>query len=80
MPTPSKILNWGSPYDLGELFDDDRLAGFVVAVPESGIRGARLTLLESPPFRPLDELKTPVLELPATHGVIPPGHPAATMS
>lgn len=50
MPLKTKVLDWGKCYSLADLYDDARLEGFEVAIVESGIRGARMNLVSSPPF------------------------------
>lgn len=50
MTPKTKVLDWGKCYSLADLYDDARLAGFEVAIVESGIRGARMNLVTSPPW------------------------------
>lgn len=47
---PTKILDWGKTYDAGELFGDARLIGFELAVVSSGIHGAKVALVSTPPW------------------------------
>lgn len=50
MKPPTRILDWGKLYDLGETFGDARLIGFEVAVVSSGIHGVKVKLAATPPM------------------------------
>lgn len=49
MIKPTRILDWGRVYDLGDTFGDARLLGFEVAVVSSGIHGVKVKLTATPP-------------------------------
>lgn len=50
MQQPTRILDWGRLYDLGDTFGDARLLGFEVAVVSTGIHGVKVKLVTTPPW------------------------------